>query len=439
MAADIEDHDANEEGGCASGTKQGCGCLGVALLLGVGGTLGSMAFSYYPLAAWGVVVSAALLVGGGVAGAFVGSYPLGTVTRRQMRIGGKVVLGFGVACLLTVIGMTLRPSRFQFEAEVSPGGGTVGPVEVPHNDMRVDVHVRQSIEEGAGRRYQRWSFVTVELLDQNETYLSSFGGGFWHYAGYDGEYWEESDREYETTLRMPSAGTYHLRLKTEANVNTAELHPIRIEMHERAWWGNPVPVRLAAYLAFFLGGVFVVAPRMGQSRRLVSHLSNGGKVRYNGQTWRVGGQLHCTYDDWVADEWSLQPTDPGTKKPRYLEREYETGSNWENWLIARPVALDQIHCTDADGAETTVERYVSTRGDLPDTVMVDGTRYTLEGDGTARREGASIPYRNYEDNDSGFVTIEGTPSDTLEAVAGDSISVADVTIVVEDDDANELQ
>ena len=189
----------------------------------------------------------------------------------------------------------------------SADGGTLGPIEVPRKDMRVDVEVRQSIAEGRGPHFQRWSFVTLELLDANKKYLSSFGGEFWNYAGYDDGHWEEADTEYETTLMFPSPGTYYLRLDTEANVGTSELSSVSVEMWERAWWGNPIPVRYAAFVAFFLGGILIVAPRVGRSQRLLSHLSGGGEVRYDGQTWRVGGQLHCEYDDWVADEWPAFP------------------------------------------------------------------------------------------------------------------------------------
>lgn len=434
MASETEDH-SEDNGGCANSAKWGCGCVGVILLLGVGSTIGSMVFSSYPIAAWGVVVSAVLLVGGGVAGAFVGSYSFDAATRRRMRIGGKVLLGFGLACLLAVIGMTLRPSRFHFEREAAPAGETLGPIEVPHNDMRMAVRVRQSIEEGAGSRYQRWSFVTVELLDENKEYLSSFGGEFWHYAGYDDGYWEEEDEEYQTTLRMPSAGTYYVRLQTEANVNTSELSPVSFEMYERAWWGNPFPIRTAAYVAFFLGGLLVVAPRMGRSQRLVSHLKDGGRVRYDGQTWRVDNPLHCEYDDWVADEWTLQPTGPGAKRPRYLEHEYETDSNWENWLISRPIESGDLRCTGPEGEEMTVQQYASTHGELPQAVTAGDTQYTLEDSGTVRREGASTTYHNYKDAQTGFVTIEGEPPDTLDAVIGESISVSELSIV--GDDASE--
>lgn len=432
MASETDDH-SEDDGGRANSAKWGCGCVGVLILLGVGSTLGSLVFSSYPVAAWGVVVSAVLLVGGGVAGAFVGTYSLEAATRRRMRIGGKVLLGFGLACLLAVIGMTLRSSRFHFEREAAPVSDTLGPIEVPHDNMRMAVRVRQPIEAGAGSRYQRWSFVTIEFLDENKEYLSSFGGEFWHYAGYDGENWEEEDEGYQTTLRMPSAGTYYIRLQTEANVDPSELGPVSFEMYERAWWGNPLPIRIAAYLAFFFGGLLVVAPRMGRSQRLVNHLKDGGRVRYDGQTWRVENPLHCEYDDWVADEWTLQPTDPGTRMPRYLEHEYETDGNWENWLISRPVESETLRCTGPRGEEMTVQQYASTHGEWPDAVTVEGTQYTLEDSGTVRREGASVAYHNYKDDQTGFVTIEGEPPDALDAAIGESTSVSELSIGGEDD------
>lgn len=129
----------------------------------------------------------------GGAGGFVEAWSLGATTRRRMRSARTVVLGFGVVCLLTVLGMTLRPSGFQFEGTAPAEGGTLGPVEVPRGEMR-----------------------------------------------------------------------------------------------KRAWWGNPIPVRYAAFVAFFLGGILVVAPRLGRSQQLLRHLKEGGGVRYDSQTWRVG-------------------------------------------------------------------------------------------------------------------------------------------------------
>jgi hypothetical protein len=346
-----------------------------------------------------------------------------------MRGASTVVLGFGIVCLLTVLGMTLRPAGFQFEGTASADGGTLGPIEVSRGDMRVDVMVHQSIEEGRGSRFQRWSFVTIELLDAEKEYLSSFGGEFWHYAGYDDGRWEEADKSYETTLQFPSPGTYYLRLKTEANVGTDELSSVKVEMWERAWWGNPIPVRYAAFVAFFLGGLLFVAPRVGRSQQLLGHLEKGSEVRYDGQTWRVGGHLRCTYGDWMADEWSLQPTDPGAKKPLYLEHEYESDSNWENWLISRPVALNELCCPGPDGGEVTVQRYASSRGDLPEAVVFADARYELEDAGTVRREGTPIRYHNYEGTGGDFVTIEGSPGESLDAVVGESISASELTIV----------
>ena len=428
MASDTDDAGGS---GCL---QKGAGCLKWAGII-LGGLLVwafvQSFFSWYPLAAWGIVISGGLFVGGCVVGGIVGSSVLEGTTRRRVRSAGPIVLGFGIACLLAVVGMTLKPSRFQFEAEASAEGGMLGPVEVPYEDMRVDVQVRQSIAAGSGRRYQRWSFVTIELLDADKEYLSSFGGEFWHYAGYDDGYWNEEDTEYETMLQFPSPGTYYLQLQTDANVGMDELRPITVEMHERAWWGNPIPVRYAAFVAFFLGGILIVAPRVGRSAMVKQHLEDGGEVRYDGQTWRVGGELRCTYDDWQATEWSLQPTDPGAKMPRYLEHEYEVDSNWENWLMSKPIGLDDLTCPDSDGGETTVQEFVERHGELPDAVRAEGRRYALDDRGTVRREGASVRYHNYDGGGGDFVTIEGTPGESLEAVVGGKISVSELTVVEE--------
>ncbi len=457
-----ENADNSSDVGCGT---FGFGCLGVVVVGGIGFGLlywfFTQAFFYYPGAAWGVLISLGLLVGGSIGGAFVGGALFGegssgVTTRRRMEATGPVLLALGVACLGTAIVMDLRPG-FHYEETAlgweTPDGQTVqvgsaevpddslgilGPIEVRDADMRVGVRVEQEIDDGTGSYFSRWNFITVELLDENRDYLLSFGGDVWNYAGYDdGEDWQEEDTKYETALEFPSPGTYYIRVRAESSsgLGASDLEPISVELYERASWGNPVPLRWAAYLAFLLGGICLVAPRVGKSGLLVQHLKDGGTVRYDGQTWRASGHLHCAYDDWMADEWSLQPTDPGVKVPRYLEHEYEADSNWENWLISRPVELEDLRCPGPDGGETTVQQYVSARGELPDTVMLEGTRYSLDDSGTVRREGTPIPYHNYSGGGDDFVTIEGRPSESLDAVVGGSISVSDLSVVADDADS----
>jgi hypothetical protein len=368
---------------------------------------------------------------------------------------GPVLLGLGAVCLVTVIGMSTR-SGFYYSGSATawetPKGtevrtevgeevpddsvGILGPIQIPEKNINVGVRVQQELEDGIGDSFSRWNFITLALLDENKNYLLSFGGDVWNYAGYSGgDHWHEEETSYTTTLEFPSAGTYYIRIRGESSrgVEGEEMDPIHIELYERATWGNPTLLRWAAYLAFFFGAICLVSPRVGKSGLIEQHIKDGGKIQYDGKTWRVGNELSCTYTDWRATEWSLQPIDPGAKMPRYLEHEYEVDSDWENWLISRPVELDDLQCEGPEGTEMSVQQYVEQQRELPDGVMAEGQRYTLDDEGTVQREEASIRYRNYSGGGGDFVTIEGSPDASLDAVVGGKISLSELSVVVEEE------
>jgi len=441
----------------------GLGCVGVVVVGGIG--IGLLywfftnAFFYYPSAAWGVALSISLFAVGSFAGAFGGAALFehgifGVIARRRMEILGPVFVGFGVLCLGTVIGMSMRSGFYEngvATAWETPKGeavrtevgeevptdslGLLGPIRIPEDNLQVGVRVQQEIEEGIGDTFSRWNFITLALLDENKNYLLSFGGDVWNYAGSSGgDHWQEEETSYRTTLEFPSAGTYYIRIRGESSrgVEGDDMEPIHVELYERATWGNPAPLRWMAYLAFFFGAICVVSPRFGTSALVKQHIEDGGKIRYDGQTWQVGNDLSCTYKDWMATEWSLQPLDPGAKVPRYLEHEYEIDSNWENWLISRPVQLDDLRCEGPEGTEMSVQQYVERRGELPDAVVAEGQRYALDDEGTVQREETAIRYRNYAGDGDDFVTIEGTPGESLEAVVGGGIDLSELSVVVEE-------
>jgi hypothetical protein len=409
--------------GCA---KYGCGCLflgpfivGVPLLLT--GLAFDRGFSFLET----LVVPLFLVVPAGILGLVVGKvFSFSADVRRWMETVGKGLLGFAVLSLITAIGLTLRPGDFSTTEQVPPGGGVVGPIEIPENDMRIGVEVEQEIDQASSRTFQRWSFVTVELLDANKEYLSSFGGEFWHEAGYDDGRWREDDETYEAALRVPSAGTYYMRFETEASVPPAELSPIRVQIREQARWGAPAPFQIAGYMAIFFGLTLFIVSRVKQGASPRAKLEEGVRVRMKEQKWIVRGQAHYDYGNWGADEWTLHPTGPGAKEPRYLE--CEEGSNWY-W--SEPVTLDALSCTGTDGFETDLAHYASAHETLPDQISYEGTQFRLQDSGTARRDGASLTYHTYEAEGAGhFVTIEGDPPEEMEAVVSVSISTSDFEV-----------
>ncbi|PSQ97908.1 MAG: hypothetical protein BRD55_00440 [Bacteroidetes bacterium SW_9_63_38] len=249
---DIGD-DEDSDTGCL---KQGCG-LGIGvLLLAVGYGL----VSNFPTVPYCI----GLMICGAVVGMAGYAYfqPSSHASQRSKE-AGMAALGVGGAALLTSLLLMLpfggTGGLDQIKVETIPSmGGTVGPFTVEEKTW-VDVAVEQEINSARGSTYKRWSFVTVELLDDDKKYLSSFGGGFWNYAGYDEGYrWSEDDERYQTTLTL-HPGTYYVRFKTEADVNESELGPIRFRLEPTQWWGDPAPLQWLAYISCFLGAALFVA------------------------------------------------------------------------------------------------------------------------------------------------------------------------------------
>lgn len=253
--------DSSDDVGCI---HYGIGCLGGFFVVNV--LLFAVAIPFgASFSILGVFVCGVLLViPGAILGLAASKYPWATETRQRMGVAGKYMLGFAAISLVTAIGLTLRPADLEVEKELAAEGGMVGPIQVEEAGRNAYVEVYQNIHEGAGSRFERWSHVTVELLDEKKQYLSSFGGGFWHEAGYDGgSHWQEDDDEFETKLAFPSAGTYYLQLKTEANVDFSELSPVSLELTGTAWWGNPLPFQVAGYVTLFLGLIMALIPAGG--------------------------------------------------------------------------------------------------------------------------------------------------------------------------------
>lgn len=411
----------------------GCGCLwGFVALLVVTLLVVIPRSTSFSILSVVLVPPLALLVPGAVLGLVARKFPLASATRRRLGGVGKYLLGFSVLCLVTAVGLTLRPGGFSLEEQVPAEGGTVGPVTLEKGDMRMEVEVEQDIASGTGTRYQRWSFVTVELLDENKDYLSSFGGEFWHYEGYDNEgyHWEEDDDEYEVTIKVPTSGTYYFRLQTEANVDTAELSPVRMRLSEQVWWGQPTPLQAAGYVAFFLGMILVVIPAQEDAWSL--ELAEGMHIRFRDRSWIVRDSAHYVYDDWRAEEWTLHSREPGVKKPRYLEREYEADSSWEAWFWSIPVAVDALESAGEEGPPVGVAAYAEAQGALPETIVYEGDEFRLDDSGTTRRDGTPLPYHTYQESwreDAGrSITIEGSPGEEISAVVTEPVDASDIEV-----------
>jgi hypothetical protein len=79
--------------------------------------------------------------------------------------------------------------------------------------------------------------------------------------------------------------------------------------------------------------------------------------------------------------------------------------------------------------EVPVSEYVASDGTFPDRIHYENANFRLDDSGTTRREGRTIRYHTYKEmweSGSRSITIEGEPSDELDAVLTESISPGDI-------------
>lgn len=192
-------------------------------------------------------------------------------TRQTLVRVGKVVMLFGVLSYMTSCIMDME-AGLDVEETVPASGGTIGPVQVDDTNAVLHLSVEQSIAQGRGS-FARWSFITVALLDQDKEYLTGFGGELWHEAGYNGDYWREQKRSFETKMTIPEAGKYYFRLTPESDVGGNELSQIAVDIEQDL--GSALPHHVAGILGLLLGGILWVMGRV----RTMEELEGGPEVR----------------------------------------------------------------------------------------------------------------------------------------------------------------
>jgi hypothetical protein len=133
----------------------------------------------------------------------------------------------------------------------------------------------------------------------------------------------------------------------------------------------------------------------------------------------------------MAEEWTVQSDDVAVKKPRYLEREYESHSDWEAWFWSTPIDVDEVRCSDAEDNEVSLSEYIAAEDDFPDRIKYEDTYFRHDDSGTTQRDGRSIRYRTYKEmweSGSRSITIEGDPSDELSAVVTESVQANHIVV-----------
>jgi hypothetical protein len=125
----------------------------------------------------------------------------------------------------------------------------VGPIVVENPGEVFEVIVRANLPDN------HWSFIEVELLDNNEEYLYSFGQELWRESGRDSDgNWSESKRDFDTKLTFPVTGYYYLNFIIESKNSR---HPKSLDVKVIKRRGSDIPHFWAAVLSLVIGLILV--------------------------------------------------------------------------------------------------------------------------------------------------------------------------------------
>lgn len=166
---------------------------------------------------------------------------------------------FAALCLFTSLIMSLSSGTKLLGDTVKNSGGELGPFTINEDNTVLYADVYQNIPRN------RWSFVSLELLDKNRNFLTGFGDELWSADGYDSEgyYWQESDKNYSAKVTVNKAGTYYLNVNPDNNFKASKQDnkDINIQLYTQSQSTIPhfaaaiIALILAMFLNFFGGGL----------------------------------------------------------------------------------------------------------------------------------------------------------------------------------------
>lgn len=165
------------------------------------------------------------------------------IKRKSTRSLSYILLGFSVLYFVTAL--VLDSDVGALAREQLPGnGGTVGPVQIGEANSVVKVEIAQYLSKN-----RAWSFITGELLDANQNYLTGFGDELYYEEGWDSDgHWVESDRQFEDKLTIRKPGQYYFKFNVESNAPADRLPAIRVEISKK----------MASSIPHFAGGIILL-------------------------------------------------------------------------------------------------------------------------------------------------------------------------------------
>ena len=117
-----------------------------------------------------------------------------------------IVCIFCILCFLT--GLFLQNSTIKEKKYASTKDYIVGPINVPDKNQVFKITAYFNGSNSS-------TYISGEVLDENEDTLYEFGKDLWHEEGYDSEgHWSESDRKMTANITFEK-GTYYLKFNTE--------------------------------------------------------------------------------------------------------------------------------------------------------------------------------------------------------------------------------
>lgn len=190
------------------------------------------------------------------------------MTKQEKQAQWRTLSG---VCLVAAVLFLLTAFVLSFGAGIDirrqlPGdGGKIGPIHIDEPFTVLEIEIYQPVADN------HWIFVTGALLNAQSQYLTGFGDELWHASGYDGGYWSQAVRSYDTRITVREAGNYFLRFTTETDARRGQLPPMTVTVEEN--FASSLPHLLVGILLIVVG--IVVNLRFGGTLQRVFQETSG--------------------------------------------------------------------------------------------------------------------------------------------------------------------
>jgi hypothetical protein len=136
-----------------------------------------------------------------------------TTTKLTSQTLTKALFVYALVCLTAAFILSFSTGKKMSQA-IDMSGGEFGPIDVVEDNSVYSINISQSVTANS------WTFITIDVLDQDKQYLFSFGDELWHESGYDSDgNWTESKNNFSLKMTFPTKGRYFLSLEGERSDN----------------------------------------------------------------------------------------------------------------------------------------------------------------------------------------------------------------------------